>query len=662
MSYLKKLYWSNRESSIEKKMAGNEGMENLITLVNRLQDVATRSGVAMDMDLPQIAVVGGQSAGKSSVLENFVGRDFLPRGSGIVTRRPLVLQLVNNGSRKEEYAEFLHCPNEKFTDFDEVRREIEEETDRVIGGKGISNIPINLRVFSPKVLNLTLVDLPGLTKVAIGNQPLDIEARIRNMILEFISKESCLILAVTPANTDLANSDALKLAKEVDPKGTRTIGVITKLDLMDEGTNARDILENRLLPLRRGYVGVVNRSQKAINDNKEIVAAIDEEKQFFQCHGDYKHMAEKLGTPYLQKILNQQLSSHIRETLPALRKKLLDQMKAFEKDMKREDMNLDESAVKTKTMILLMNQLEAVFINAIGCYESDNIGKSLNNGSKIHYLMHEHFPQEIEKIKLSDDDLCQQIKLAILNIRGVRSGMFTPDMAFEAVAKEQIAHLKEPAMNCISQVVSELQELLDDCTQLMDKYPKLREMVDEKLMLHVRECEEKCQEQLSALLEYELSYINTKHIDFVGLKGVKSQLAYYQKGDKEREDNMNDDDNQKVFDITNILIEDIKNNGIIDREVEIFEILVNSYMTIVTKTVQDLVPKTVMCLIIKKIKNFIKLELLSQLLAEEDIFTLMELCKDEKNKRDDLVRMYHATKDALKIVREVSSSISKNGV
>ena len=104
--------------------------------------------------------------------------------------------------------------------------------------KGISSIPINLRVYSPHVLNLTLVDLPGITKVAVGDQPKDIEEQIKNMILEFISKDACLILAVSPANSDLANSDALKLAREVDPEGNRTIGVITKLDLMDEGTQA----------------------------------------------------------------------------------------------------------------------------------------------------------------------------------------------------------------------------------------------------------------------------------------------------------------------------------------------------------------------------------------------------------------------------------------
>lgn len=85
---------------------GNRGMEELIPLVNKLQDAFSSIGQSCHLDLPQIAVVGGQSAGKSSVLENFVGRDFLPRGSGIVTRRPLILQLIFS---KTEYAEFLHC-------------------------------------------------------------------------------------------------------------------------------------------------------------------------------------------------------------------------------------------------------------------------------------------------------------------------------------------------------------------------------------------------------------------------------------------------------------------------------------------------------------------------------------------------------------------------
>jgi dynamin 1-like protein len=132
-------------------------------------------------------VVGSQSAGKSSVLENIVGRDFLPRGSGIVTRRPLILQLINvpqseaedtldsgyrnpTAASRDEWAEFHHIPNRRFTDFGDVKREIENETARVAGSnKGINRQPINLKIYSPHVLNLTLVDLPGLTKVGYSS-------------------------------------------------------------------------------------------------------------------------------------------------------------------------------------------------------------------------------------------------------------------------------------------------------------------------------------------------------------------------------------------------------------------------------------------------------------------------------------------------------------
>lgn len=223
-------------------------MDSLISTVNELQDAFANLGSKFVLDLPQIAVVGSQSAGKSSVLENIVGKDFLPRGSGIVTRRPLILQLIRNAVNGEEYGEFLHMNrSKKFYDFNEIREEIQRETDRICGqNKGVSSTPINLRIHSPNVLDLTLIDLPGMTKVPVGDQPPDIEIQIRSVILQYVEHPNCLILAVSPANADLANSDALKLAQEVDPSGSRTIGVLTKLDLMDEGTDARHVLINEV--------------------------------------------------------------------------------------------------------------------------------------------------------------------------------------------------------------------------------------------------------------------------------------------------------------------------------------------------------------------------------------------------------------------------------
>ena len=246
----------------------------------------------------------------------------LPRGSGIVTRRPLVLQLINraassqnqqpngvNGSdkaaNKDEWGEFLHLPGQKFYDFHKIRDEIVKETESKTGkNAGISPAPINLRIYSPNVLTLTLVDLPGLTKVPVGDQPKDIEKQIRDMVLKQIMKPNAIILAVTAANTDLANSDGLQLAREVDPEGQRTIGVLTKVDLMDEGTDVVDILAGRIIPLRLGYVPVVNRGQRDIENNKAISFALENEKNFFENHRAYQNKSSYCGTPYLARKLN----------------------------------------------------------------------------------------------------------------------------------------------------------------------------------------------------------------------------------------------------------------------------------------------------------------------------------------------------------------------
>ena len=222
--------------------------------------------------------------------------------------------------------------------------------------QGISKKPIHLKIFSPHVLNLTLVDLPGLTKVAVGDQPEDIEQQIKEMLYSYITQHNTIILAVTPANQDLANSDALKLARKVDPQGDRTIGVITKLDLMDEGTDARDILENRFLPLKKGYIGVVNRSQKDIDTKKDLRAAMEAEREFFLT-SPYKKMASKMGTKYLQQVLNKELSNHIRSKLPEIRAEIIKKSKEVDEDLK--DMGYSEEDKPEESSRLIYRALQS---------------------------------------------------------------------------------------------------------------------------------------------------------------------------------------------------------------------------------------------------------------------------------------------------------------
>ena len=222
----------------------------------------------------------------------------------------------------QDWAEFAHSPKKLYS-FEEVKRTIVQETDKVAGqGKSVSAEPIILRVHSKTVVDLTLVDLPGLTKVPVGDQPADIAEVIRKMVLEVIERPNCIILAVSAANQDIANSDGLQLAREVDPNGERTVGVLTKLDIMDAGTDARDVLEGRTYPLRHGYIGVVNRSQRDIDQGKSMMAAMQAEKKFFASHPAYSRVANEQGTLFLSKRLNSILEGHIREHMPDISKKV----------------------------------------------------------------------------------------------------------------------------------------------------------------------------------------------------------------------------------------------------------------------------------------------------------------------------------------------------
>jgi len=158
-------------------------------------------------------------------------------------------------------------PGKKFTDFKLVCKAIEEVTDKVCGAKkGIIDKPIILQVFSHTCPDLTLIDLPGITRIPLAgsDQPENIEKITRAMAHRYVSDPRTIILCVVPANADMTTSDGLQMAPQLDPKGLRTIGVITKVDIMDRGVNAKRMIMNQEVPLRLGFVAVKNRAQEDI--------------------------------------------------------------------------------------------------------------------------------------------------------------------------------------------------------------------------------------------------------------------------------------------------------------------------------------------------------------------------------------------------------------
>ncbi|RDW88135.1 hypothetical protein BP6252_00167 [Coleophoma cylindrospora] len=525
--------------------------EDLLGIVNKLQDLVFNTIGNDSLDLPQIVVVGSQSSGKSSVLENIVGRDFLPRGSGIVTRRPLILQLINIPNEDEdaaephsahsvatqpEWAEFHHIPNRRFTEFMDVKREIENETARIAGNnKGINRSPINLKIYSPHVLSLTLVDLPGLTKVPIGDQPTDIEKQTRNLISEYIAKPNSIILAVSPANVDIVNSEALKLARHVDPLGRRTIGVLTKIDLMDHGTNALDILSGRVYPLKLGFIGVVNRSQQDIQGNKSLAEALKSESDFFKHHPAYRNMSSRCGTQFLAKSLNTTLLAHIRERLPDIKARLNTLMGQCQQELASYgDQHFSGKEHRGSLVLQLMTRFATSFTSSIDGTSTEISTKELCGGARIYYIFNSVFGNSLETIDPTTNLSALDIRTAIRNSTGPRPSLFVPELAFDLLVKPQIKLLEIPSQRCVELVYEELIKICHTCGSTeLTRFPRLQGKLIEVVSDLLRERLGPASQYVESLIAIQRAYINTNHPNFLGAAAAMSNVVS-NKQEKER--------------------------------------------------------------------------------------------------------------------------------
>ncbi|KAF4109638.1 hypothetical protein G5714_008890 [Onychostoma macrolepis] len=665
-------------------------METLIPIINRLQEVFLTVGAEI-IQLPQIVVVGSQSSGKSSVLESLVGRDFLPRGSGIVTRRPLVLQLVNvppleerrkqdngNGAKHnsqnnypgikaEEWGTFLHCKNQIFTDFSEIQKEIEEETDRSTNHKGISSEPIYLKIYSPNVVSLTLVDLPGITKVPVGDQPEDIETQVQDMILSYISNPNSLILCVSPANSDLATSDALKLAREVDPDGRRTLLVVSKLDLMDAGTDALEVLLGRIIPVRLGIIGVVNRSQHDLNTQKSLADSCKDEQVFLQRY--YPSLASRCGSRYLARTLSRLLMHHIRDCLPELKTRVTVLSAQYQSRLNSYGQPVEDHSA---TLLQIVTKFASDYCNTIEGTARHIQTSELCGGARICYIFHETFGRTLQSIDPLGGLTELDILTAIRNATGPRPALFVPEVSFELLVKKQIKRLEEPSLRCVELVHEELQRIIQHCsaysTQELLRFPKLHDSIVEVVTSLLRKRLPVTNEMVHHLVAIELAYINTKHPDFTDAAqvsaSVNSQQAEAGDGGKRwKNEKMPSEDKGPVpgfgspTKAINLLDTAMpvsrKLSTREQRDCEVIQRLIKCYFLIVRKSIQDSVPKTVMHFLVNFVKEHLQSELVGQLYKQPLLQELLIESQETAQQRTEVAQMLEALKKASNIISEI---------
>ncbi|XP_018540074.1 dynamin-1-like protein isoform X4 [Lates calcarifer] len=691
-------------------------MEALIPVINKLQDVFNTVGADI-IQLPQIVVVGTQSSGKSSVLESLVGRDILPRGTGIVTRRPLILQLVHidqedrrktseeNGIDGEEWGKFLHTKNKIYTDFEEIRHEIEAETERISGNnKGISDEPIHLKIFSPHVVNLTLVDLPGITKVPVGDQPKDIEIQIRELIVKYISNPNSIILAVTAANTDMATSEALKVAREVDPDGRRTLAVVTKLDLMDAGTDAMDILMGRVIPVKLGIIGVVNRSQLDINQKKSVADAIRDEYAFLQKK--YPSLANRNGTKYLARTLNRLLMHHIRDCLPELKTRINVLAAQYQSLLNSYGEPVDD---KSATLLQLITKFAAEYCNTIEGTAKYIETAELCGGARICYIFHETFGRTLESVDPLGGLTTIDVLTAIRNATGPRPALFVPEVSFELLVKRQVKRLEEPSLRCVELVHEEMQRIIQHCsnysTQELLRFPKLHDAIVEVVTSLLRKRLPVTNEMVHNLVAIELAYINTKHPDFADACGLMNNNIEEQRRNRMRDlpsavprDKAAASGSQsgsvseppdggtgnwrgmlkrgeegaaseRAMPQNPLPVSPQKGHAVnlLDvpvpvsrklsareqRDCEVIERLIKSYFLIVRKNIQDSVPKAVMHFLVNHVKDCLQSELVGKLYKTALLDDLLTESEDMAQRRNEAADMLKALQKASQVIAEI---------
>ncbi|OBR12172.1 Dynamin family protein [Colletotrichum higginsianum IMI 349063] len=312
------------------EMANDDQMMVLTKKMIEIRSMLQQVGQSSTLTLPSIVVIGSQSSGKSSVLEALVGHEFLPKGTNMVTRRPIELTLVNTPESDAEYGEFPDLGLRRITDFSSVQRTLTELNMAVPDTQCVSDDPIHLTIYSPNVPDLSLIDLPGYIQVVGQGQPLELKQKISELCDKYIQPPN-VILAISAADVDLANSTALRASRRVDPRGERTIGVVTKMDLVDAPRGAA-ILSDKQYPLRLGYVGVVSKVPQAgglFKRSGSVMSAIAKnENTFFSAHPlEFGEGAGvNVGTINLRKklmtVLEQTMSASLATTSDAIRQEL----------------------------------------------------------------------------------------------------------------------------------------------------------------------------------------------------------------------------------------------------------------------------------------------------------------------------------------------------
>ncbi|QRV75321.1 dynamin GTPase [Ceratobasidium sp. AG-Ba] len=354
---------SPSDSDPRKRNTSGGALMNLTRSLIEVRHILQTIDMGDELTVPSIVVIGSQSSGKSSVLEAIVGHEFLPKGNNMVTRRPIELTLVCTPDAAAEWAEFPALGSGRISDFGVIQKRLYEMNMSVPAEECVSDSPIQLKICGPNIPDLTMIDLPGYIQLSSLDQPEQLKDKIASLVEKYIRPPN-IILAVCAADVDLANSPALRASRKVDPLGRRTIGVITKMDLVSPEVGSAILSGNRY-PLHLGYVGVVTRPGKEDYQSRNatqpaLMGAVQRrEDTFFGAHRDYFTGSTMVGTDTLRSRLEDVLKSSLSGELHNITNRV---QRGLEEASYQFKVQYNDRRISAESYVAeLMDQLKASF-------------------------------------------------------------------------------------------------------------------------------------------------------------------------------------------------------------------------------------------------------------------------------------------------------------
>lgn len=457
-------------------------MESLTEIINKLQSALAVVGNYESVDLPYIVLLGAESSGKTSVLESILGKSFLPRGTGGVTRTPVVVKmvkysnkekqsLINNTDRSNitEWVEFLHKHGKVYHDGKAVRDEIVSRMNYLVGVKK-DIFQIVLTIFN-QLCDLTFVDLPGLPA---GDQLSNDDKQILKMIVSYAKSSNSIILVVLPADTNPFTCESLKLAKNLDPEGTRTIVVVTKLDLIDE--DMMDLLCGQIVSVKLGIIGVVNRNLNYLNDKTPLYTVKSTEKSFLKAN--YPEIYKKHGVRVLIHTLQSVLVTHVKQMY-------LKQLPVGLEETKHLLVNkLHALQTPDNKMLFVVNLLKDIgklFENMINGNQDIVSFNEIIGGASIARIIDLKYLKTIDSIDPLRDLSRDNVMTVLLNTSGAYKYTSINEKALQKIVHKLIKNLLKPSLDCVDLVHNEMLNMFDSidihCLDTLKRFPLLNEHV-----------------------------------------------------------------------------------------------------------------------------------------------------------------------------------------